>query len=115
MRSLFNRQFDMLVRALAFGQKYTHLFPTNRLAGKLFAKIAALLPQLGEAAGSHAAGAALAEASLTSKASARAVLFECLDKISLTARAMARENPQVRNKFKTPYSVSDREVINKAN
>ncbi len=114
MRNLFNRQFDMLVHVLGFYKKYAHLFSPDSLAGKMFAIIATSLPQLSESAGSQAAGAALTREGTTSRGQARAVLFDCLDRISWTARAIARDNPQIRDKFIMPYSLGDREVIHKA-
>ena len=114
MRNLFNRQLDMLVRVLAFGKKYAHLFPPDTLAGKLFAIIAATIPTLSESAGSQAAGVALNRQGVTEKAESRTVLLDCLDAITQTARAIGRENPGVRSNFKMPRSVSDRDVLSVA-
>jgi hypothetical protein len=114
MRSLFNRQIDMLGRVAGFYRRQAQRFPSDRLAGELFAVIAALLPQLMEMAGAHEAGAGLTREGLKSKAEARAELFDCLDRINQTVRSMARVSPKIREKFQIPYSASDVNLIGKA-
>ena len=114
MTNLFNRQFDMLVRVLAFAKKYADVFSQSSLARKLFGIIEATLPELSKSAGLQDAGFALNREGSTSRAQARAVLFDCMDAIGLATRSMGRENPQIAAKFKMPYSLGDRGVIGRA-
>ena len=114
MRNLFNRQFDMLVRVLAFAKKYADVFSETSLARKLFGIIEATLPELRKSAGLQDAGFALNRGGATSRGQARAVLFDCMDAISLAARSMGRENPEIAAKFTMPYSLGDRDVVGRA-
>jgi hypothetical protein len=115
MTGLLNRQIDMLVRVLTFSRKQSHYFPPDRLAAKQFAVIAEQLPQLREAAGSQAANSALSRVSSASRNSARETLFECLDPICRTARAIGRGDSNIQQAFQLPYSEAGQEIINKAN
>ena len=114
MRNLFNRQFEMLLRLSAFGRRHADLFPPASLAGQMFEVITSTLPELSKSAGSQAAGFAVTREGSVSRAEARAVLLDCLDAISLTARAIGREQPAVRVKFQIRRSRSDQGLIDAA-
>ena len=90
MKNLFNRQFEMLLRVRAFGEKHSDLFPTTSLAGRLFASNASVITELSQSAGTQAAGFAMASEGATSKAEAREHLRECLLVIARTARSIDR-------------------------
>lgn len=114
MQNLFNRQFEMLLRVRAFGEKHSDLFAPTSVASKMFAVIAAAIPELSKNAGAQAAGSALTREGVTAKAEAREALRECLYAINQTARAIGRDQPGVRAKFRLPKSASDQNLIGAA-
>jgi len=114
MKTLFNRQYDALLRVRAFAEKHSDLFPPATLAGKMFAVIAAAIPDVTKYAGSQEAGFALAREGLSSKAEARQNLRDCLEAIVKTARSIGRDQPAVLGKFLMPRGGGDRSLINAA-
>ena len=98
MKTLFNRQYDALLRVRAFAEKHSDLFPPATLAGKMFAVIAAAIPDVTKYAGSQEAGFALARE----------------EAIVKTARSIGRDQPAVLGKFLMPRGGGDRSLINAA-
>ena len=115
MKSLFNRQFDTLLRVHTFSEKHPELFSLPSLAGKMFATVANAIPALSKYAGSQEAGLALAREGVNSKAEARQNLRDCMEGIVRTARSMGREQPTIRGKFRMPRRVGNRSLIDAAN
>jgi len=106
-KSLFNRQFETVLRVRGYHRKYADLFPPETMCGKLFDLIETLTPQLSKFAGSEFASDGLIKSAVTEKAQARQVLRTCMEPIYRTARVIARHEPAILGQFEMPGLVGD--------
>ncbi len=108
MNAIETRKYEMLVRVRDFGESHGDLFPKSSLAGQTFAEVATAVKELSQ----HAvAKMSAAGDSARARAAARNALRTRLNRIHTTARAVARETPDVEGKFQLPEVHTDQALL----
>jgi hypothetical protein len=98
----------MLVRVRDFGAAHGGLFPQSTVAATSFAAVAAAVQQLSE----HAIDKmATRRQGVATKRAARTALYHALAAVSRTARVIAKDDPDLRNKFRIPLVKSDQALL----
>ena len=103
------RRYEMLIRVRGFGAAHSQLFPSTSTAHDAFVIVAREIEQLGaldvaERSASQASGA-------QRKAAARQVLAATLTRAGLTARVLAKTNPQLDAQLQPPLPGDDVQLL----
>ena len=101
----------MLVRLRDFGLAHAGLFGPSTVGGQMFAAVGTAVTALSSHAATQVKGRGAAREGTTSKAVGRRALRSRLEKISLTARAMAVDTPGLEDKFRLPDQPSDQGLL----
>jgi len=109
-----SRRYDMLRRVRDFGAAHAADFPANSLGNTLFTAIGATVAEIERVASTRTSSVGASRQGTESKEMARDSLLEQLEAITLTARAMALDNPGLENKFRLPRNASDQDVLTAA-
>jgi hypothetical protein len=99
MNSSQSRKFEMLTRVRDFGASNPNAFPAGSHAAELLSAIETAVIQLSGSSAAQAAGTDRARAGTANKQLAREALVDDLEKISRTARAIARRVPGLEGRF----------------
>jgi hypothetical protein len=105
---------DMLRRVRDFSAARAADFPPNSLGHTLFTGIAATVIEIEQFASTQTSSVGSSRQATESKGLARDTLLDEMEAITLTARAMALDDPGLENKFRIPRNASDQEVLNAA-
>jgi hypothetical protein len=114
MNTLDIHRYNMFVRVKEFGAAHRDLFPAAGTAGRLFAAISTAVDQLGAHVTTEASGRDAALEGATSKAAAREALWQALDTIARTARALSADTPGISGKFRLPSVRNDHDMATAA-
>jgi hypothetical protein len=109
-----SRRYDMLRRVRDFGAAHAADFPANSLGSTLFTAIGATVAEIAQVASTRTSSAGASRQGTESKDLARDSLLEEMEALTLTARAMALDNPGLENQFRIPRNASDQDVLNTA-
>ena len=112
MRTIDIHRYSMLVRVREFGAANRELFPAAGAAGQLFTAVSKAVDQLRACMVTEASGHSAARDSAMSKAAARRALWEALDAITRTARAL--DTPGLGGKFRMSSARNDHELATSA-
>src|SRR6516162_3221763 len=110
MNELENKRYQMLTRVREFGSRHASDFPADSFGGQIFAEVGAVITALAGYDTAQSVGRGAARESTVSKA-ARAVLYEHLLAINVTARALALDTPGLETKFRMPRSGTDQALL----
>jgi len=106
--SIETRRYEMLVRVRDFGEKHGSLFPESSVAREQFVTVEAAVKQLGQHAVTKMS--AVQEGKST-KAMAREALLDGIEGMALTARAIAADTPDLKDKFRVPVPRTDQALL----
>jgi hypothetical protein len=109
-----SRRYEMLRRVRDFGLAHAADFPASALGGSLFAAIGATIAEIEQAASTQTSSAGSSRQGTESKDLARETLLDEMEAVTVTARAMALENPGLEKKFRIPRNASDQDVLTTA-
>jgi hypothetical protein len=112
MNQMEIKRYNMLLRVRDFGASQAATFPAASFGGQLFSAVNSAISELTTHAAAQTSGAA--RQSISSKAVARANLFDNLEAITRTAKAMALDTPGLEDKFRLPRRASDAVLLNSA-
>jgi hypothetical protein len=112
MNTIDIHRYRMLVRVRDFGAAHREFFPAAGTGGRLFAAIAKAVDQLSTYATTEACGEGAVREGARSKAAARQALWQALDAIRRTARAI--DTPGLGAKFRIPSARNDHELATAA-
>jgi hypothetical protein len=105
MKGPDRRRYDMLTRVRTFGTTHGQLFPERHPGHDAFRAIGAEIERL--EALDVAQRTALHASRVTRKAAARAALADTLTRAGLTARVVAKANPQLEARADPPWPTPD--------
>jgi hypothetical protein len=106
------RRYEMLGRVHAFGAAHAENLPTGTLGPHLFAVVGDCVRDAERGAMGQLPGQC--RSATTSKAAARKALWQSLDAIRRTARALALDIPGLDQRFRLPRGNGDRRLLNAA-
>jgi hypothetical protein len=106
------RRYEMLGRVHAFGAAHAETLHAGTLGPHLFAVVGDCVRDAERGAMGQLSGQC--RSATTSKAAARKALWQSLDAIRRTARALALDIPGLDQRFRLPRGNSDRRLINSA-
>jgi hypothetical protein len=109
-----SRRYEMLRRVRDFGAAHVADFPAISLGGTLFAAVGATVAETEQAASTQTSSAGSSRQGTESKDLAREALLDEMEAITMTARAMALDNPGLENKFRIPRNASGQDVLTTA-
>jgi hypothetical protein len=112
MKTIDIHRYRMLLRVREFGAVHRDLFPAVGAAGRLFAAVSNTVDQLSACMTTEASGQGAAREGAISKAAARQALWQALDAITRTARAI--DTPGLAGKFHMPSARNDHELVTAA-
>ncbi len=104
----------MLRRVRDFGVAHAADFPAATLGSTLIGDVGATVSEIESTASTQTSKAGAARQKTESKSLARETLMDEMEAISLTARAIALEDPGLENKFRLPRNPSDQALLNSA-
>jgi hypothetical protein len=109
-----SRRYDMLRRVRDFGAAHAADFPATSLGSTLFTAIGATVAEAEQVASTRTSKVGASRQGTESKDLARDSLLEEMEALTLTARAMALDNPGLENQFRIPRNASDQDVLTTA-
>jgi hypothetical protein len=112
MNTIDMHRYRMLVRVRDFGATHRELFPAAGTGARLFAAVAKAVDQLSTYVTTEASGQDKAREGARSKAAARQALWQALDAIARTARAI--DMPGLGARFRMPSARNDHELATAA-
>jgi hypothetical protein len=114
MNTIENRQYDMLLNVREFGLRNGASFPAESLGGKLFASVVEITDELGDHAVDENSHQLEKVGDVSARETAREKVMETMKMFSRTARALAVTRPEVDRKFRVPYQLGQRQLIEAA-
>jgi len=108
MKTIERRRYEMLVRVRDFGEAHGDLFPESSFARGQFAAVDAAITALSQHAVSKMS---TAREGKSTKVMARNALFDRLEEIGGTARAIAQDTPGLEDKFHMPEHLTDQALL----
>jgi hypothetical protein len=114
MKDTERRRYETFLRVREHGASRTTEFPLESLAGELFNSLDRVIEEIDAHTRAQASGQSSALEGAASKAAARDELRRDMEAISRTARVLAMTIPGLEDKFRSPRSVSDQELLAKA-
>jgi hypothetical protein len=109
-----NRKHQMFARVRDFGAEHTSDFAANSLGRQLFTTLTSIVTTLDGHAASQTSKGGASKQGTTSRGQARQALWEDLQPISRTARAMADEVVGLDDKFRLPPTGNDALLLSTA-
>jgi hypothetical protein len=109
-----NRKHQMFARVRDFGAEHTSDFAANSLGRQLFTTLTSIVTTLDGHAASQTSKGGASKQGTTSRGQARQALWEDLQPISRTARAMADEVAGLDDKFRLPPTGNDALLLSTA-
>lgn len=114
MKDTERRRYETFLRVREHGASRTTEFPMESLAGELFNGLGRVIEEIDAHTRAQASSQGSVMEGSTSKAAARDQLRRDMEAISRTARAMAMTVPGLEDKFRSPRSVSDQDLLVRA-